>query len=95
MRAKVRQRRRRDFCRKLEGRYGKGRFIKDVEDKRRYSLELAKKCFAALHECGDSSGLVSMRRFHSGILRAPPVLSLHYAEFNESNIPLMIAYETS
>ena len=29
---------------------------KDVEDKRRYSLavfELPKKCFAALHECGD------------------------------------------
>lgn len=61
MRAKVRQRRRWDYCGKLEGWHGKGRFIKDVEDKRRYSLavsELVKKCFAALHECGDSSGLV-------------------------------------
>ena len=68
-----------------------------MEDKRRYSLavfELAKKCFAALHECGHSSGLVSMRRSHSGILRAPPVLSLDYAEFNEFNISLKIAYET-
>ena len=69
-----------------------------MEDKRRYSLavfELAKKYSAALHESGDSSGLFSMRRFHSGILRASPVLVLHYAESNDFNIRLNIAYETS
>ena len=86
------------FCGKLQRWYGKGRFIKGVEDKRCYSLavfELAKKYFAALHEYGDSSGVLSMRRCHSGILRAPPVLSLHYVEFNEFNISLKIAYEKS
>ena len=70
---------------------------KDVEDERRYSLAVlsCRRGVFTLHGCGDSTGLFWIGRFCGGILRAPPVLVLHYAESNKIDKSLKIAFETS